>query len=333
MGYTYQLSVLIPCYNVENYLDVSLWCLEQQWDDDKSMEIVFVNDGSTDGTLEKLQSFCRKHPNNSVLIDKAENGGVAQARNDALKVAHGKWITFFDPDDALSAGAYQAMCNDYLDDNVDILSYETNFVLNADILPLPHYKGQIEWEGDGKEFFKKYRTSVVWTFFYSHDLLNKLNVSFPDLSYLEGELFNIDVFINDGIRVRRVDCKPYYYNSRPSSLSSINRSERDSKMIDDIMTALGYMEQKKQAQNDQHLNNSISSKQSEIARRLVPIFIRSNKVDKGSMDSIKQQLSQWNVYPYKALNGGLKDAFYALLFRSPGLLVILRPLLMKFVRH
>lgn len=333
MEYKYQLSVLIPCYNVENYLDVSLWCLEQQWDDDKSMEVVFVNDGSTDETLDKLHSFCRKHPNNTVLIDKAENVGVAQARNDALKVAQGKWITFFDPDDALSAGAYQAMCNDYLDDNVDILSYETNFVLNADILPLPHYKGQIEWEGDGKDFFKKYRTSVVWTFFYSHDLLNKLNVSFPDLSYLEGELFNLDVFINDGIRVRRVDCKPYYYNSRPSSLSSINRSERDSKMVDNIMTALGYMEQKKQVQNDEDLANSISSKQSEIARRLVPVFIRSNKVDKGSMDSIKQQLSQWNVYPYRAFNGGLKDAFYALMFRFPGMLVILRPLLLKFVRH
>lgn len=333
MEYKYQLSVLIPCYNVENYLDVSLWCLEQQWDDDKSMEVVFVNDGSTDSTLEKLQSFCRKHPDNTVLINKEENGGVAQARNEALKVAHGKWITFFDPDDALSAGAYQAMYNDYLDDNVDVLSYESNFVLNADILPLPHYKGQIEWEGDGKDFFKKYRTTVVWTFFYSHDLLNKLNVSFPDLSFLEGELFNLDVFINDGIRVRRVDCKPYYYNSRPSSLSSINRSERDSKMIDDIMTALEYMEQKKQVQNDEDLANSISSKQSEIARRLVPVFIRSNQVDKGSMHSIKQQLSQWNVYPYKAFNGGLKDAFYELLFRFPGLLVILRPLLLKFVRH
>lgn len=333
MEYKYQLSVLIPCYNVENYLDVSLWCLEQQWDDDKSMEVVFVNDGSTDSTLEKLQSFCRKHPDNTVLINKEENGGVAQARNEALKVAHGKWITFFDPDDALSAGAYQAMYNDYLDDNVDVLSYESNFVLNADILPLPHYKGQIEWEGDGKDFFKKYRTTVVWTFFYSHDLLNKLNVSFPDLSFLEGELFNLDVFINDGIRVRRVDCKPYYYNYRPSSLSSINRSERDSKMIDDIMTALEYMEQKKQVQNDEDLANSISSKQSEIARRLVPVFIRSNQVDKGSMHSIKQQLSQWNVYPYKAFNGGLKDAFYELLFRFPGLLVILRPLLLKFVRH
>lgn len=333
MEYPFQLSVLIPCYNVENHLDLSLWCLEQQWDDDKSMEIVLVNDGSTDGTLEKLQSFCRKHPNNTVLINREENGGVAQARNDALKVARGKWITFFDPDDALSSGAYQALCNDYLDDSVDILSFDTNFVLNADILPLPHYKGQIEWEGNSKEFFKKYRTSVVWTFIYRHELLNQLNVSFPNLSILEGELFNMDVFLNDEIQMRRVDCKPYYYNSRPSSLSSVSRSRYVSRMIDDIMTVLETMEQKKQIQGNEQLANEISRKQSMIARRLVPIFIRSKETDKDRIGRIKQQLVQWGAYPYKVLKGGMKDQLYGLLFHSPGLLVALRPMLVKFLKR
>ena len=331
MEYPFQLSVLIPCYNVENHLDLSLWCLEQQWDDDKSIEFVLVNDGSTDGTLEKLQSFCRKHPNNTVLINKEENCGVAQARNEALMVARGKWITFFDPDDALSAGAYQALYNDYLDDSVDILSFDTNFVLNADILPLPHYKGQIEWESDSKEFFKKYRTSVVWNFIYRHELLNQLSVSFPNLSILEGELFNMEVFLNDGIRVRRVDCKPYYYHSRPSSLSSISRSRHYSRMIDDIMTVLETMEQKKHIQGNEQLANVISRKQSEIARRLVPIFIRSKETDKDFMDNIKQKLSQWSASPYKGLKGGIKDAFYDLLFRFPGVLMVLRPLMIKFI--
>ena len=333
MEFPFQLSVLIPCYNVENHLDVSLWCLEQQWDDDKSMEIVFVNDASSDGTLEKLQSFCRKHPNNTLLINKVENEGVAQARNDALKVARGKWITFFDPDDTLSSGAYQAMYNDYLDDSVDILSFNTNIVLNTEILPLPHYKGHVEWEGDGKEFYKKYNTGVVWAYFYRHELLDKLRVSFQDLSFLEGELFNMDIFINDGIRVRRVDCKPYYYNSRPSSLSSISRSGHDSRMIDDMMTALEYMEQKKRTLDDEQLAGIITSKQSEIARQLIPISIRSSEVDKDRITHIKQQLIQWGAYPYKALNGGVKDVLYSLLFRFPGLLVFLRPLMKKWLKH
>ena len=156
MEYPFKLSVLIPCYNVERQLELSLWCLEQQWDDDTSMEMVFVNDCSTDGTLMMLQSFCRKHPDNTVLINREHNGGVAQARNEALRVARGQWITFLDPDDALSSGAYQSMCNDYLDENVDILSFGGNIVLGADILPLPHYRGKVVWEGSSKEFYEKF---------------------------------------------------------------------------------------------------------------------------------------------------------------------------------
>lgn len=333
MEYPFQLSVLMPCYNVERFLDHSLWCLEQQWDDDKSMEIVFVNDGTTDGTLELLQSFCRKHPDNTTLINKEINGGVAQARNDALKVARGRWVTFFDPDDSLSSGAYQAMCNEYLDDSVDILSFDANLVLNTEILPLPHYKGKIEWEGNGKEFFKKYRTDVVWTFIYRHELLNKLGVTFPSVPILEGELFNADVFLNDGIRVRRVNCKPYYFISRPHSLSSISNRENNSEMIDGAMSALENLEQKKQTLDDAQLVDRITRKQAEIARRLVPLFIRNVQVDKDRINCIREQLIHWKVYPYKLLKGGVKDKLYDLFFRSPGLLVFLRPLLMKLLGH
>ncbi len=331
MEYPFKLSVLIPCYNVERQLELSLWCLEQQWDDDTSMEMVFVNDCSTDGTLMMLQSFCRKHPDNTVLINREHNGGVAQARNDALRVARGQWITFLDPDDALSSGAYQAMCNDYLDENVDILSFGSNIVLGADILPLPHYRGKVVWEGSSKEFYKKFPTNVAWDFIYSHELLDKLGASFPDLSLLEGELFNLDVFLNEGIRVRRLDTKPYYFISRPDGLSGIKPSAHNIKMIDDIMTVLERMEQKKLAQDDERLADGIARKQTQISRRLIPIFLRSKQVDKSHMIPIRQQLEQWNVYPYKALVGGVKDTIYHLLFRYPGLLVSLRPLLLKFI--
>ena len=331
MEYPFQLSVLVPCYNVERHLEVSLWCLEQQWDDDKSMEIVFVNDCSTDGTLELLQSFCRKHPDNTVLIDKDKNGGVAQARNDALKVARGRWIAFFDPDDAISSGAYQAMCNDYLDDNVDILSFDTNLVLNAEILPLPHYKGQIEWEGDALEFFKEYRTDVVWSFIYSHQLLDKLEVTFPIVPILEGDLFNTNVFLNEGIRVRRVNCKPYYFFARPGSLSSVGSLDGNLEMIDGIMSALEDLEQKKQASEETWLVDRFTWKQTEIARRMIPLFIRTDQVDKNQIDCVREQLIHWRIYPYRVLKGGIKDVVYDLFFRFPGFLVGLRPLLIKFL--
>ncbi len=332
MDYPFELSVLIPCYNVDRYLDLSLWCLEQQWDDEESMEIVFVNDGSTDGTLKKLQSYCRKHPNNTVLINKEKNGGVAQARNDALKVARGRWITFFDPDDALSAGAYQALYNDYLDDKVDILSFETNIVLGADVLPLPHYRGQVVWEGDSKAFYKKYQTDVTWDLIYSHQLLDRLGASFQGVSFLEGELFNLDVFLNEGIRVRRVSSDSYYYIARSSSLSSVGNSPDNFEKVQDLMTVIEYMELKKQQhQDDTRLVERIQMKQCRVARRLVPLFLRCDQVDSNRINQIRQQLKQWDINPYKTFTGGLKDASYNLMLHWPGVLMALRPALKRFL--
>ena len=333
MDYPYQLSVLLPCYNVEKYLERSLWCLEQQWDDEQSMEIIFVNDCSTDGTLAMLQSFCRKHPHNTVLINKERNGGVAQARNDALRVARGRWITFLDPDDALSSGAYQAMFKDYLCDDIDILSFETNLVFDADILPLPHHRGHIEWEGDSKEFYKKYLTNVTWIFIYSHELLDRLGVSFPALSFLEDTMFNLDVFLSDGIKVRRVNCKSHYYITRPTSLSSIRPAGRNMEMIGDIMTALGYMEKKKQNQDDAQVVERIIWKQHDIARRLVPIFIRCNQLKAEEVRRIRHQLKEWGLYPYKPFEGGKKHALFDILFRFPRLLSVLRPIVLKTTRR
>ena len=329
MEYPFKLSVLLPCYNVEKYLDRSLWCLEQQWDDEQSMEIIFVNDCSTDGTLAMLQSFCHKHPHNTVLINKAHNGGVAQARNDALRVAHGRWITFFCPDDALSSGAYQAMCNDYLSDDIDILSFETNIINDADVLPLPHYKGRVEWEGNSKDFYKKYLTDFSWIFIYSHELLDRLGVMFPDLSIYEESLFNLNVFLNDGIKVRRVDCKSHYYIIRPTSLSSLKSARCNLEMIDDIMAGLEAMEQKKTTQDDSKIIERITSKQKEIARKLMPAFICCDQVDASIIYKIRHQLMDWKIYPYTPFKGGMEHLLHDILLRFPKLLSVLPPAIVK----
>jgi len=329
MEYPFQLSVLLPCYNVEKYLDRSLWCLEQQWDDDESMEIIFVNDCSTDGTLAMLQSFCRKHPHNTVLINKERNGGVAQARNDALRAARGRWITFLCPDDALSAGAYQAMFNDYLSEDIDILSFETNIINDADVLPLPHYKGRVEWEGNSKDFYKKYLTDFTWIFIYSHELLDRLGVLFPDLSFKEETLFNLDVFLNDGIKVRRVDCKSHYYIKRPQSLSSLRSPSVNLEKIDDIMAVLESMEKKKQSQDDSMIVERITWKQKDIARELVPAFLHCDQVDSSLINKIRRQLMEWAIYPYTPFRGGMEHLVHDMLFCFPRLLSVLHPAIVK----
>lgn len=93
-------SVVMPCYNVEKYIDEALESLALQTIDfTKSIECILVNDGSTDSTPEKMRLWAEKFPN--IICVHKENGGLSSARNAGLAVATCPWVTFIDPDDFL----------------------------------------------------------------------------------------------------------------------------------------------------------------------------------------------------------------------------------------
>ena len=90
-------SIVMPCYNAEKFLDETFEGLENQTCQD--FEVVCINDGSKDGTLERLCSWQKKGTLDIKIIDK-ENGGVSAARNDGIRAASGKYVVFLDADDA-----------------------------------------------------------------------------------------------------------------------------------------------------------------------------------------------------------------------------------------
>lgn len=91
------ITVIIPAYNCENYIDRCLNNLLKEKLNE--VEIIVVNDGSCDRTLKKLESFSE----NITVISKP-NGGVSSARNTGIESAHGKYITFLDADDEIPSG-------------------------------------------------------------------------------------------------------------------------------------------------------------------------------------------------------------------------------------
>ena len=92
------LSIIIPCYNVEDYLPCTLDSLSQL-NCDEECEYIFVNDGSTDSTLSMIKTFVQHHPQ-AIVIDQS-NQGVSAARNAALEQATGEYILCLDGDDFL----------------------------------------------------------------------------------------------------------------------------------------------------------------------------------------------------------------------------------------
>lgn len=91
------ISVIIPVYNVEDYLHYAIESLEKQTY--KNFEIILVNDGSTDDSGKLCDEYSEKYSN--VRVFHKENGGLSDARNFGVKQAKGEFITFLDPDDYL----------------------------------------------------------------------------------------------------------------------------------------------------------------------------------------------------------------------------------------
>src|SRR5690606_24149359 len=92
-----RLSIIIPMYNVEPYIERCLSSLQDQDIPMEEYEIICINDGSPDNSREVVIRFQRQNKN-IILIDQS-NQGVSKARNNGINVARGKYLLFVDPDD------------------------------------------------------------------------------------------------------------------------------------------------------------------------------------------------------------------------------------------
>ena len=99
------ISVIIPCYNAERYLAA---CAQSVLRQDVELELLLVDDGSTDGTAALLRRIAASDVRVRALY-MPQNGGVSRARNRALEAARGEWVTFVDADDLLPDGALRRL--------------------------------------------------------------------------------------------------------------------------------------------------------------------------------------------------------------------------------
>ena len=112
-----KISIIVPIYNSEKDLDQCIESIANQAY--KNLEIILVNDGSTDNSI----NICKKWESNDsriVLINKKNEGG-AKARNDGLKIATGDYIGFVDHDDFIEPEMYETMLDDMTEHNADIV--------------------------------------------------------------------------------------------------------------------------------------------------------------------------------------------------------------------
>ena len=125
----YLFSVIMPIYNVEDFLEESIdSVIKQTIGFEKSIQLVLVNDGSPDRSGEISKKYADQYPDNIIYVLK-ENGGVSSARNEGISYASGTYINFFDSDDVWADDAFEkaAAFFEKHGEEIDVVSTRTRY--------------------------------------------------------------------------------------------------------------------------------------------------------------------------------------------------------------
>lgn len=140
MNFEYEVSIVIPVYNVEKFLEKCINSLLEQTIDKSKIEVVLVDDGSTDSSPEICDKFAKEY--DFIHVHHVANGGVSSARNYGIDNAHGKYILFLDSDDWLTKKSIKNIVSFFNKhyDEIDIVTYEELRCKDDEIKKINHYR-------------------------------------------------------------------------------------------------------------------------------------------------------------------------------------------------
>lgn len=229
------LSLIIPTYNCIDYLGETLGSVIPQLPED--FELVLVDDGSDDGTAERLDSM-RGDFDDNIKIFLRGHGGVSSARNAGLEKASGEWIAFMDCDDCLSDGFF-GRCRKVLEEKADlyIFSFERVDLAGGPdgscsgehVVPFKLQDRIYESTSDFADDYVRTRHLLVYSAcnkFYRKDLMDGHGIRFRSgLEFGEDRLFNYDYLRLTGSVATSSVCMFRYMQRNPDSASKRSFSD------------------------------------------------------------------------------------------------------------
>lgn len=223
------VSYVVAIYDVREYLSE---CIESVIQNEDDIEVLLIDDGSTDGSSEVCDQYALK--DNRIRVIHQQNQGVSVARNTGLEQAKGEWICYIDGDDKINIDLNSAVCR-VLDNSADIVMFQYTMdeekaygqyfdihrisvldrkkivelragILNSDMKEVTYYKKN------------NYNYHAPWGKFYRRDFLIKNNLRFVSgVKKGQDMLFNFDVY-KYANEIQLVPFVGYYYRTREDSI-------------------------------------------------------------------------------------------------------------------
>lgn len=214
-----KVSVIIPVYNVEKYLRQCLDSVVNQTL--KDIEIICVNDGSTDNSQQILEEYAKK--DKRIKLINQENQGQSVARNNGIEITNGEYIFFLDGDDYLNTDCLEKMINKILSPQIDIItSYGIAFADNKDDLELikiaDSHKSWLRMSNfctlqvniQNLSSIGNFVSTVVWGKLFKREFIKK-----NKLLFINKKVFHED----DGFFIKYMSCLPLIQSTNILSIN------------------------------------------------------------------------------------------------------------------
>ena len=234
---TTKISVILPCYNVGDYirrgLDSIIAQTLQDW------EVILVDDGATDDTGKICDEYAEKDKRFHVIH--TQNQGVSKARNTGMAHAHGELLAFVDPDDWIEADCFCKCYETYKHYNCDMVHFGTKWVYSDRVFEQSNkfgiYTGPEIWKEytsqlvgfsqkaldcyyAGKNIWDLRRTESMWRYVFRRTFITENNLQFPDVAMYEDGLFLVEATY----RAKKIVSIPeIFYNYFQRDTSTVNR--------------------------------------------------------------------------------------------------------------
>ena len=260
-----KVSIIVPCYNVEKYIEKCLNSLVQQTL--KKIEIICIDDGSSDATLEIIKKYSENDKRVKVLLQEHKRQGAA--RNKGMEIALGEYVGFIDSDDWIDLDYYEKLYN-------AAKKYDSDIAL-ADYIRTGNGKTKIRLNiqdeklytdlNDKFEICKQAKHPCPTNKIYRTEMLKRENIVFPEGVFSEDKIFTCKAvyYANSVISVPNTY---YYYFRRPNSTVKTK--------------------------------NKANDKDKQVANRVVLEFLRGKnvKLDKNDFWAVKKEYSLFGVCLY-----------------------------------
>ncbi len=242
----YKYAIVSAVYNVESYLKDFLKSITRQTLGFTShIQLIMIDDGSTDSSMQIIKEWQQKYPNN-IMYFYQKNGGQASARNLGLEQLASPWVTFIDPDDFIDKRYFETVdkaIHTYKDSNLTMIGCNIIYYFERLKFYLDRHPLNYRFKNGNTHCAIKEMNSMIHlatnTAFFRTDLIRKFHLTFDTKikpNFEDAHFVNhylIDNFSTGSVAFLK-DAK-YYYRRRRSKNSTIDTSWRKKELFDDVL--------------------------------------------------------------------------------------------------